>query len=226
MNAIQLYENIITLAELYEKIAPLPRDSILFGMATDQEPVLMSVSETKGSNVIVWDRIVGQGIKLIKCAIEFILRYKTGKRTEFVIMSNRTKEWERLNENGLGVWNDNECIAIVPFWDIVADKVLFALAGWTRGIRETASPIILFIDGLENIDRMGQDSKNWLRYVMLFGRKKNIYVVGTAKSESREHLQEWMEGFQAEIFGQGKLHWFEMDKPYGTINFYTPRTTI
>lgn len=218
--------DVISLEKLCESILPLPKDSVLIGMERDGLPVLYSVRSKESPNLIVWDRIIGQGIRLIKVAIEFILRYKTGHHTEFVVMSNRTKEWAKLSENGIGVWNRNECIAIVPFWDVVADQVLFALAGWIHERRPVKYPVILFIDGLENADRMGEDSKEWLRSIMLLGRKENIYVVACAQSKNRNELSHWFECFQAEAFGQDKVQWLELDRDKNTILFFTPDTVI
>jgi hypothetical protein len=224
MNDIQ-EKTVISITELCEKILPLPKHSVLFGMAQDK-PILFRVSKSDSPNTIVWDRLSGQGIRLIKTAIEFILRFYEGNRVEFVIMSNHTKEWSRLNDDGLGVWNSNECVAVVPFWDKVADQVLFGLSRWVQEKNLVKSPVILFIDGMENIDRMGENSKRWLRFVMLYGRRQSIYVIGCAKSSNREHLTHWLEGFQAEIFGQEKIEWFEMDENHDTILFFTPNTSI
>lgn len=224
MNKIQVIK---TLAEVCEKILPLPKDSVLLGMGRDGLPVLFNVSNKQSPNVIVWDRIVGQGIRMIKVAIEFILRHKTGLHTEFVVISNRTKEWSKLTENELGVWNNNECVAVVPFWDVVCDQVLWGLAGWIHKEDAVKSPVVLFIDGLENVSRIGKDSQNWLRYITSCGRSKNIYVIACAESRNRESLAQWFDCFDAEVYGDpDKLNWLELDSEHKTILFFTPETTI
>jgi hypothetical protein len=225
MNNIILAPTVINITALCEKILPLPKHTVLFGMA-ETKPVLFNVVKNDSPNTIVWDRIAGQGLRLIKTAIEFILRFYEGNRVEFVIMSNHTKEWSRLNDDGLGVWNSNECVAVVPFWDKVADQLLFGLSKWVQEKSLVKSPVILFIDGMENVDRMGEGSQLWLRHVMLYGRKQNIYVIGCARSENRETLTHWLEGFQAEIYGHEKIEWFEMDEQHDTILFFTPNTSI
>ena len=216
---------VIAITQLCEMILPLPKNSVLFGMA-EEKPILFSVTNKETPNTIVWDRLAGQGLRLIKTAIEFILRFHVGKKLEFVVMSNHTKEWERLNENGLGVWSKNECIAIVPFWDVVADQVLFGMAKWVQEAMIANSPVILFVDGLENLGKMSEESQRWFHFISMYGRRKNIYVVVTAKSESRVAMNKWTEGFQAEIFGHNKIEWFEMDEKHGTTVFFTPNTSI
>ena len=219
--------NIPTISTLCKEIGVLPGGAVLVGMATDELPVLFNISNTNTPNIVVWDGLVGQGLKLIKTMIEFILGYKRGFKTEFIIMSNNSNEWRGLSEHGLGVWDKDACIAIVPFWDSVSDQVLFALSGWISGIRRgTKSPIILFIDGLENIDKMSKESRGYFEQILLFGREKNIFVVATAKSGSREKLARWFEYFTSEIYGQDSLYWFEMNKRNEHIVFFAPITEI
>ena len=224
MNKISV-NNLASVVEIVKRIVPLPKGSILFGMATDGYPVLFNAQAHDSPNVMVWDRMPGQGLRLIKVAIEFLTRHNPKDHTEFIIFSNHTKEWGKLNENNLGMWNTNECVAIVPFWDIVADQVLFALAGWISKKKATKSPTILFIDGFENICRMGEESQRWLRYIMLCGRVHNIYVVGTASAQSRESMVAWMDCFHMEIFGQDLKPWLRMEKKEPVL-FYTPETSI
>lgn len=218
-----------TLGEVCKSVGILPADSVLIGMAIDNLPVLMNIS-TAGhqANLVIWDKIIGQGMGILKTAIEYITRYKDQKKyyTEFVVMTNNTAEWEGLSENKMGVWDKDSCVAIVPFWDKIAEKVLFALAGWSNGKREARKPVILFIDGLENIMDMEGDSQHNLRHVLGYGHKRGIYVIATANSKNREKLSGWMEGFQAEIYGQDAIRWFEMTEGKDMVLFYAPVTEI
>lgn len=223
---LEVYDSVPSLQKVCKGILPIPSEAVLLGMATDEKPVLFNVQESY--NLLVWDRIIGQGICLIKTAVEFIMHYKdqTHFRTEFVILSNNTSEWIKLSESGLGVWDKDACIAVVPFWDRVADQVLFALSEWSQGARGTKEPVILFIDGLENVLKMSDNSKECLKKTLSSGRKKSIFVVGTARSENKESLKEWMQWFKAEMFGQEARHWFYMDENGNSVFFFAPTTVI
>lgn len=226
--SIRLTGYVPTLAEVCKEIVPLPEQAIVFGVGRDGLPVLYNICDPQSKNIVVWDRTMGQGLLLIKVAIEYILRYKSEAafKTEFVIISNHTDEWKKLGEHELGVWNKNECIAVVPFWDNVSSKVLFALSGWCYGRQaDTRSPVILFIDGLENVLDMSDDDQHNLRYVMQYGQRKNIYIVGTAQSKNRTKLVGWLDGFQREIVGQKDERWFMIEERGDQLLFCAPIVT-
>lgn len=219
---------VLPLAEVVKKILPMPDNAVVIGMGADGLPVCIDVSSPKSSNVIVWDKITGQGVKIIKTAVNYIVRYKNQSlyRTEFVILSNNSKEWLKLSDSGLGVWDRHACIAVAPFWERVAEQVLCALAEWCVKDGRTRRPVLLFIDGLENIDRMGEGSVNHLRQILSIGRNRNIFIVATASSENRADLARWFEYFQREVYGQESLHWFEYDENRSTIVFFAPTTEV
>jgi hypothetical protein len=226
--AIEIYKKMPHLKEVCSKFSPFPPNSIMFGVAKDELPVMFDIEPRGSANTMVWDRVVGQGLRLIKVAIEFILMYmdKKSRHTEFVILSNNTREWLKLAESELGVWSKNECIGVVPFWDVVADQVIFALSGWCVAERGTKKPVIVFIDGFENVLRMGDKFQHNLKAILTYGRKFGVFVIASARSENRQDLSTWLDFFQAEIYGQGELEWFEMEENKKSILFWTPETTI
>lgn len=235
MNAIQPY-NASTLSkvkiEMLSAICKelrIPDFAVVMGMADDGYPILLDVSISGAQrNVVIWDKVVGQGLNILKTAIEFITRYKKQKsfRTEFVVLSNSSLEWEGLDKNSMGVWDKNACIAVVPFKDHVAEQVMRALAGWCYERRVVREPVILFIDGLENIQNMSKVSQENFEYVLHYGNKRGIFVIATVQSENRESVMNWLSGFQAEVFGRTELRWFEIYEKRDLVVFYAPYTEI
>ena len=219
-NEIRIYSDVETISQVCRKILPMPRNSVLFGMGEDDLPILLDVSRSSSSNTLIWEDSLGQGSGVIKTAIEFVLRYKEDA-TEFVVISNNIKEWESTREN-----TGKECVAITPFWDIVSDKLIDALAEWCERGRHSKHGIVLFVDGLENTGKMWSKVKDNLRFVLENGRKHGIYVVATASAKNKEDVEEWIEMFQAQAFGQKSVRWFEMDKNHGEVLFFAPITTI
>lgn len=224
MKSLQFH--ILSMRELCEKILPISNKAILLGMAVDELPVLLDIESSTSPNILVYDRLEGQGLRLIKTAIEYILKYKKGTKTEFVIISNHSSEWEKLNENGLGIWNKNECIAIVPFWDEVTGQVLKALSEWIDWDGNVKSPLILFIDDLSNLKSLSVQSRKNLRDVLLRGRGRKIHVIGTVSSNKKEDVREWVGGFQSEMYGQSALEFIEMEEFGESVVFWTPRTVL
>jgi hypothetical protein len=226
MNSKQVQSIKPTLSEIYKYFAPFPSEAVLFGVCQDESPFLFSVDNIvyESPNVMIWGKIIGQGIRVIKTSVEFILRYKNQKRdrTEVVIISNNVKEWERLQNSDLGVGKTKECVAVVPFWHGITEQIIVSLNQWIEQ-REAKNPLVLFIDGFEGVLEMSEKSTESLASLMVNGRRKNIYVIGTAKIESRPILREWMNKFQEEIFGADILEFFETKD--GLV-FWTPETEI
>lgn len=213
-----------SIKDVCNKILPLNGGWVLFGMSSDN-PILYNVWDIKTPNTVIWDASEGQGINIIKTAIEFILKYKTGGRMEFLVISDNTHEWDALGRSGLGVWSESECIAIVPFKHGITKQVFDALGLWLKN-RDARYPILIFLDGIECLDTLAEDVKENIRYVLSKGRQKSVYVVGTAKYENRENLSRWLDFFQSEIYGMNEPRWFEMDKAHKNIVFFAPITTI
>lgn len=217
-----------SIASVYDKFSPLPEEAVIIGVCSeDQLPVIFNVSDTTSPNMIVWENIKNQGIKIIKTSIEFIMRYKNQSlyRTEFIIISDNMGEWVSLNEHGLGVGQKDECVAVLPFHSTVVSNIIHCLEQWTHDYTGAKKPIFLFIDGFEKVLDMDYETSQSLAWLMLRGRKKNIYVVGTSKIENRSKIKNWVGRFGVEIFGIDNLL-FQMKEGDGSIFFWCPTTTI
>lgn len=216
---------------------PLPGEAVLLGIGVDDNPVLYNPTDTSAPNIVIWDRVIGQGLRVLKTAIEYIVKYKTNhkskktNRTEFVVISNNVEEWEALTENRLGIWDKDACVAIVPFFDNVCNQVLKGLSGWVYKEKEAGRPVFLFIDGLENVLDLDGDSQHNLNYIMSYGAMKGIHVIATARSQNRAKLSSLLDGFQCEMYGKADLEFFEymegrVSGVPGIVVFWTPETEM
>lgn len=208
---------------------PFPQQSIIFGVAEDGQPMAWTVNGSQNpKNIIVWDKLVGQGLKIIKVIAEFIFRYRNKTQMEFIVLTTNPEEWGELNKYGMGMSGETSCIGIIPFYSELADKVLSGLARWTTEMhKSTKHPVILLIDGMENLNRISDDDfKSHLRCILQLGRKKNVYVVGTANKKNFAQVQDWLDGFQQEIYGQNAIDVFETMIEKEVIYFIVPETEI
>lgn len=223
MANIKLYGKEKTLSEVCEEILPIPNFSVLIGMAEDHLPILLDVSNPKSPNLIVWDSVMGQGIGIIRTAIGFVSRYRKQNKTEFVVISDRIEDFSELNENGLGTFSNNECVAVVPFWSEISEKVIFGLSEWCSSGRVSRNGIILFVDGIENLEGMSNEVRREFIEVVLRGRRHGIFTIVTAKMEDKERLSAWIGMFQKEIFGMENMSWFDVRDGKSVIMFFVPK---
>lgn len=226
-NNIILYKDIETLKQAVEKVAPLAEEYVVLGFAEDHNPVYFDITNAKTPNLIIWDKIVGQGLLVIKTAIDYILRFRRGSEIEFIIVSNNMREWKNLCGRGFGVWSQKECIAILPFSEEnLLKQVFYGLALWCYEKRNPKHPTMVFIDGIENLQGLDVETKENIRYILEYGRAKGVYVVGTADSQKRDTLYNWIESFQGEISGLQNIRWFEAREKGRFFNFFAPITGI
>lgn len=218
----------LSLREFVKEIGKLPGKSVLFGVAKDGQPVLLNVDDSQASNVVIWNKLAKQGLRILKVVAEYLfLHHKREDGIEFVVFTTHPDDWGDLNGYGFGSNSKTACIGIIPFHSQLAEVVMGGLARWTHeNHRASKSPVIILIDGLENIEKNSDEFKFHLHYILFSGRTKHIYTVGTSNKNHFHKVQEWLDGFQREIYGSDVEDVFEYVEGKESLYFYTPKTEM
>ena len=215
------------LSKLVKRNSPFVDGAVIFGEAEDGLPMAWNLKRKDSPNIIIWDKLVGQGLKILKVIAEFIFRYQRNTQMEFIVLTVNPEEWGELNKYGMGMSGDTSCIGIIPFYSDLADKVLSGLARWsTETHKGTKHPVILLIDGMENLTKVDKSFKDHFRCILDIGRRKNVYVVGTVNRDNFSKVQDWLYGFQQEIYGQDAIDLFEIMIEKEIIYFVVPETEL
>jgi hypothetical protein len=220
-----------SLKSVVNSLGYLPNHAIVIGM-DGETPVLWNVHSTSAPNIIVWDKLARQSLNILKVIAEYIFAHHArigfhAEGVEFVVLTFYPEDWGELNRYGMGMMGKTSCIGIIPFFSELADKLMAGLAQWVNE-RHNASknPIIILIDGIENVNKMGEEFQNHFRFLLDMGRTKNVYVVGTSSKNNFHQVQDWLDGFQREIYGLDVIDEFEWTEGKTNIIFYTPRTEL
>src|SRR5258705_8105807 len=97
-------KNPITLKRVMKFIGTLPDEGILFGLATDKMPVLFDVKYAKPSNIVIWDKLYKQGLRLLKVIAEYVLLHRgNASKVEFVVLTNNVEDCRELNKYAIGM---------------------------------------------------------------------------------------------------------------------------
>ena len=220
------------LREVLEKFRPMPSEAIMLGMADDGLPVLINAKDTRTPNIIIWDKLARQGLLILKVIAEYVFKFRKvvsfkPYEVEFVVLTLHSEDWGELNEYGMGMMGNTSCIGIIPFYSELAGKVVRGLSKWIHEPHKSSKhPVIVLVDGMEHLEKMDLDFKTDFRYILTKGRSKNVYVVGTASKKNFAKVQEWLDGFGAEIYGSDVETDFQMEVGKETILFFTPVTEI
>lgn len=215
----------LSLRQVVEKIRPVPNHLILVGMAEDGEPVWLNSQNSP--NVIIWDKLARQGLRILKVIAEYLFLNKKREQLEFLVLTLYPDDWGDLNKYGMGMDGTTSCIGVVPFHSELARKVVNGLSRWIHEKHNgTKQPIVVLIDGLENLEEMSDDFKIDLRYIFARGQSKRVYIVGTAHKKNFHKVQEWLDGFQVAVYGKDVADTFQMEEGTNTVLFYAPKTEI
>lgn len=192
------------------KVGTLPQEAILLGMAEDGLPVLFNITSPDSPNIMIWDKSPKQGLRILKTIAEYILNSHRGNRVEFLVLTRFPEDWGNLEKYGMGYSGDTSCIGIIPFYSDLAGRFVESLCSWITDKNIAKNPIILLIDGMENVNRMEDKFQECLIRILFTGRPKNMYVVGTSKMKYFDEIKFWLRGFQHDIHGSDVENVFQM----------------
>lgn len=231
---IQEIKTRLSLKDVVDELCPMPSEAVVLGMGNDGKPILLNVKNKDTYNIVIWDKMAKQGLKILKVIAEYTFLYhkkcsifgNKNFQVEFAVLTKYPEDWGQLNDYGMGIRGKTSCIGIIPFYSELADQVIHGLAAWINEPHNNAkNPVIVLIDGLENLMMMDTDFKLYLRYILHKGRNKNVYVIGTASKKNFAKVQDWLDGFQFEIRGK-EFDTFEMDEGKNIVVFYAPTTEM
>lgn len=215
------------LSEVVKLNKPFPKEGVIFGVKEDGTPMAFDTHSPRSPNIFVWNKVVGQGLKILKVIAEFIFRFRRRINMEFVVFTLSPEEWGELNKYGMGAKSDTSCIGVIPLSSDLALKIMAGLARWTTEPHGNSThPIIILIDGMEHLARMDDEFKNHFRCILDIGRKKNLFVVGTSSKKHLKKVQQWLDGFQQEIYGSDAVDLFETMIRSEIVYFVAPTTEM
>jgi hypothetical protein len=174
----------------------IPAGSILLGLAEDGLPLLLDLYDpTPGPLLVAGDG--GSG----KTAVLHSLARASGLQDpgdiQFGVITLFPEEWTALEgmPNGLGIW---------PAYHSSAQNFLSQLVYWAEALPETHQTILLLIDGLDLLEGNGFQSRQDLRWLLMYGPERQIWPVVSVNPSRLSHRETWLEYFHSRIIGQVK----------------------
>ena len=214
------------LKKVLKFVGIIPDEGIFMGLASDQLPVLFDVSNPEPSNIVIWDKLYKQGLRILKVMAEYIFYHRENSyKVEFVVFTKDAEDWGDLNKYGMGANGDTSCIGIIPFNSDIAEKVALGLCHWIHESHNASKkPVLIFVDGLDNLEKTSLDFRSNFRYLLEYGHSKSVYVLATASKDNFGLVHDWLDGFHAEIYGCSVENLFEMLEKKNKVYFLVPNT--
>lgn len=216
------------LSDILNVIRPFPEGgAVILGIATDGLPVAWDVKDRHEQNIVVWDKHTRQSLYILKVASEYMFSHQKDMEIEFVVLTTHPKDYGKLNEYGMGTNSKTPCIGIIPFFSKLTDVVMQGLCRWIHESHTSAKrPVVILIDGLENVDKSSEAFQESFRQILDIGRSKHVHVLATSSKSKFHEVYKWLDGFQCEMYGMDIPDEFEYVEGADTVIFYTPRTEL
>ncbi|MFN8412475.1 MAG: hypothetical protein U0Z26_08810 [Anaerolineales bacterium] len=185
-----------SLASLLAESNALPQEALYLGLAEDGLPILLNLFDpTPGPILVTGDQASGKTalLKMIARAVDLI---HTPTEVQYCIITNHSDEWHRFekSENSVGIY---------PIETETTTSILESLVEWARTNKgNQQSSVLLLIDNLEEVTKLGGLPEQHLRWLLLRGPSHNVWPIITLNSSIANQLQEWLSFFHTRFFGQ------------------------
>ena len=209
----------LALADVLSAHPDLPDESLLLGMAQDALPVLLNLAEPDIGALQVSGRDRSALRAFLYALVRSAAAMHPASRLQFGLISPLRSCWE-----GLSVLP--HCAGIFSIWQNGADDLVMALTNWAYYQRRPVGRqfVLLLLDGLEEINRMDDEARYNLEWLLQHGPQYEVWPVAVI---DRTHTQpipsRWRGYFNAVIRHEsGTKDMFRLSGANGGIPFQIP----
>lgn len=183
-----------TLAKVLEDYLPFPSDAIFFGIAEDQLPVLLDLTNaTVGSLLIMGDAGSGK-TRLLRLVAHALIQTKDAAQVRFTVITRNTDEWKDLARSP-------HCEGVLVASETKAADMLYALAARGHADREQ-SFTLLFLDDLSLVDSLDYEIRLHTQWLLARGPKRRIWPIVTYTPRYGEMMHPWTGMFRTHLFAR------------------------
>lgn len=183
-----------TLSTILADVSPLPREALFLGLAEDGLPVLLNLHDpVPGPILISGDKASGKTalLKTIARAADLI---HTPDDVQYGVITSRIDEWKNFpsRQENAGIYFTN---------DDNTPELLQSLVVWAHNNKGEEQSVLLLIDDLEAVTKLDEQSQQNLRWLLLRGSSRRVWVFVTLNANRAQHLTEWIGLFRTRLFG-------------------------
>jgi len=170
-----------SLASVLADSSSLPREALFLGLAEDGLPVLIG-DEKSGKT------------KLLQTIAQAADTLHEPSDLQYVVITSHPDEWKAFHgsQNNAGIYiteDDN------------ATELIQSLANWAHNNKGEQQSILLLMDNLETISKLGPQVEQNLRWLLLRGPSRHVWPIVTLNSDRAKDMIAWLEFFRSRLFG-------------------------
>lgn len=182
------------LSRVLAGLSPLPREALFLGMANDGLPVLLNLYDpVPGPILVAGDGFSGK-TRLLQTIARAVEALHAPEVVQYGIVAQKPEEWRDLygSKNNAGIYRANETNAV---------ELIQSLVTWAHNNKGEGQSILLFIDELDDALKLGEDTRQNLRWLLLRGPSRRVWTFASLNAKRAESVSEWLEFFRTRLFG-------------------------
>lgn len=169
-----------------------PDDCIIYGLADDGAPVYQ-ILDTNGTPVLV---IGENGGKLLRFIAYWITQTKDKNAVNFFVLKNTPASWSGIPTS--------HCYGIMSPHDKRANDWIYGTEAERLVYRLGRTKIVVFIDGLECVDGLEYEVREYMKRWVSAGPKDNIFVIASYLPSAENETHHFVSLFR-NMYVYGKL---------------------
>ena len=175
-------------------IGSLPREALFLGMALDGLPVLLNLHDSvPGPLLIVGDSDSGK-TSLLRMVADAIQQTHRSSDVQFSVITSRPDEWQSHPTS-------DHYVGVFSAFDKGAQDCILSLASWAHANKSSQS-VLLMIDDLAAVAKMDSDVLQNLRWLLLRGSARRVWVFATEEANRYGEVISWIPMFRTRLFGK------------------------
>ncbi len=183
-----------TLKSVLADISPLPREALFLGLAEDGLPVLLNLYDPlPGPLLIVGDPASGK-TRLLQTIARAVDLLHHPDEVRYTVITPHADEWKdfHASQNNAGIYFMK---------DENASELLHALVSWAHNNKGAKQSILLLVDHLDEAAKLGDQSQQNLRWLLLRGPSRRVWPFVTLHAARARDLAAWLQFFRSRLFG-------------------------
>lgn len=183
-----------TLSTVLADVSPLPREALFLGLAEDGLPVLLNLHDpVPGAILIGADKSSGKTALLQTIARATDLIHALDE-VQYCVITPHPDEWQNPA-------SEQENKRIYQTNDHSTSELLKSLVVWAHNNKGEDQSVLLLIDDLEAVTKLDEQSQQNLRWLLLRGSSRHVWVFITLNANRAKHLTDWIGLFRTRLFG-------------------------
>ena len=184
-----------TLGGVLAEIGPLPKEALFLGVASDGLPVLLNLRDPfPGPILITGDPGTGK-TAFLQMITQSAARTHQPDSVQFGVVSRYMEEWQHIQ-------NSPHLLGLFSPGQDGAQEMLLSLASWAHSNKDSRKSVLLLIDDFEAISQMDAESVQHLRWLLLRGSSRRVWLFVTLEAGRYGKIIPWLSSFRTRLFGR------------------------